>query len=204
FLLELLSRDEVQCGDVHNGWLDHLAANGAHLSRRHADVALVQAAIEAYDAQLSVEQAQFYASAVRGRPQVCMEIGHTVELRHRGHSYSIKTYRRGPQQYRMEVDGSRIDAEIERLGRFEYWLNVFGRRFHIVSVAEGLTYRIEVGGVAHKIDRDDGGVVHAPAPAVVISIAVKPGDTISAGDRLAVLEAMKMEMQVVAPFSGKV
>jgi acetyl/propionyl-CoA carboxylase alpha subunit/acetyl-CoA carboxylase carboxyltransferase component len=204
FLLELLSRDEVQCGDVHNGWLDHLAANGAHLSRRHADVALVQAAIEAYDAQLSVEQAQFYASAVRGRPQVRMEIGHTVELRHRGHSYLIKTYRRGPRQYRMEMDGSRIDVEIERLGRFEYWLNVFGRRFHVVSVAEGLTYRIEVDGVAHKIDRDDGGVVHAPAPAVVISIAVKPGDTVSVGDRLAVLEAMKMEMQVVAPFSGKV
>jgi acetyl/propionyl-CoA carboxylase alpha subunit/acetyl-CoA carboxylase carboxyltransferase component len=204
FLLELLSRDEVQRGDVHNGWLDHLAADGAHLSRRYADVALVQGAIEAYDAQLSVEQAQFCASAVRGRPQVRAEIGHTVELRHRGHSYSIKTCRRGPQHYHMEVDGSRIDAEIERLGQFEYWLNVFGRRFHVVSVTQGLTYRIEVDGVAHKIDRDDGGVVHAPAPAVVISIAVKPGDIVSAGDRLAVLEAMKMEMQVVAPFSGKV
>ena len=59
-------------------------------------------------------------------------------------------------------------------------------------------------GVSHRIDRDDGGIVHAPAPAVVVSIAVKPGDTVVAGDRLAVLEAMKMEMQVVAPFSGKV
>ena len=59
-------------------------------------------------------------------------------------------------------------------------------------------------GVSHRIDRDDGGVVHAPAPAVVVSILVKPGDTVAVGDRLAVLEAMKMEMQVVAPFSGKV
>ena len=104
----------------------------------------------------------------------------------------------------MEVDGSRIDAQIDRLGQFEYWLTVFGRRFHVVSVVQGLSYRIEVDGVSHRIDRDDGGVVHAPAPAVVVSIAVKPGDTVSVGDRLAVLEAMKMEMQVVAPFSGKV
>src|ERR1700751_2530023 len=41
-------------------------------------------------------------------------------------------------------------------------------------------------------------------PPVVVSITVKPGDVVSAGDRLAVLEAMKMEMKVVAPFSGKV
>ena len=58
--------------------------------------------------------------------------------------------------------------------------------------------------MSHRIDRDDGGVVHAPAPAVVVSIVVKPGDMVSIGDRLAVLEAMKMEMQVTAPFSGKV
>jgi acetyl/propionyl-CoA carboxylase alpha subunit/acetyl-CoA carboxylase carboxyltransferase component len=204
FLLELLNRDEVQRGEVDIEWLDRLAATGGHVSRLYADVALVQAAIEAYDAQFAVEQAQFYASAARGRPQVRNEAGHTVELRHRGHSYALKTRRLGPQRYRVELNGSGVDAQIDRLGRFECWLTVFGRRFHIVSVAHGLSYRIEVDGVSHQIDREDGGVVHAPAPAVVVSIAVKPGDVVLAGDRLAVLEAMKMEMRVVAPFSGKV
>src|ERR1039458_8920699 len=81
FLLELLNRDEVQRSDVHVGWLDHVAATGEHLSRRYADVALLQAAIEAYDAQLAVEQAQFYASAVRGRAQVrSRSEEHTSEL----------------------------------------------------------------------------------------------------------------------------
>ena len=167
-------------------------------------MALVQAAIESYDAQLAVEQTQFYASAVRGRPHVRSEVGRTAELRYRGNCYSPKTYRLGPQRYRVEANGSRIDAQIDRLGQFESRLTVFGRRFRIVSVVQGLSYRIEVDGVSHRIDRDDGGVVHAPAPAVVVSIAVKPGDTVAVGDRLAVLEAMKMEMQVVAPFAGKV
>ena len=204
FLTELLSREEVQSGAFDIGWLDRLASKGQHVSRKYAEVALVQAAIEACDSELRVEQAQFYASARRGRPQVRNEIGCTVELRNGEHSYSIKVHRLGLQHYRVEVDGSRIDARIERLGPFEYWLTAFGQRFHVVSVEQGPSYRIEVGGVSHKIDRDDGGVVRAPSPAVVVSIAVRPGDLVSTGERLAVLEAMKMEMQVVAPFSGKV
>jgi acetyl/propionyl-CoA carboxylase alpha subunit len=204
FLLDLLRRPEVQHAQVHVEWMDALAATGEHLSRRYADVALVQAAIEAYDAQLAVEQKQFYASAVRGRPQVGTEVGLTAELRYRGRSYSPKTYRLGPQRYRVEINGSRIDAEIDRLCQFECWLTVFGRRHRLVSIAQGLNYRIEVDGVSHQIDRDDGGVIHAPAPAVVVSVLVKPGDVVAAGDRLAVLEAMKMETQITAPFPGKV
>ena len=204
FLLELLNRPEVQRAEVDIGWLDRLAANGEHCSKRHADVALVQAAIEAYSAELGVEQTQFYASAVRGRPHVRSELGRTVELRCRGQGYSLRVFCLGPHQYRVEVDGSRIEALIHPLGRFEYWLTVFGRRFHVVSVVQGQNSRIEVDGVSHSIDRDDGGVVHAPGPSVVVSIAVKAGDTVSVGDTLAVLEAMKMEMAVVAPFSGKV
>ena len=89
FLLELLGRAEVKSGQVDIGWLDRLAANGEHLSKSYADVALVQAAIEAYDAELAVEQKQFYASALRGRPHVRSEVGRTVELRYRGHSYTL-------------------------------------------------------------------------------------------------------------------
>jgi acetyl/propionyl-CoA carboxylase alpha subunit/acetyl-CoA carboxylase carboxyltransferase component len=204
FLLDLVNRPEVQNAEVDIGWLDRLAANGEHYSRRHADVALLQAAIESYSAELAVEQTQFYASAVRGRPHVRNELGRTVELRYRGQSYSLRICCLGPHQYRLEVDGSRIEARIHPLGQFEYWLTVFGQRFHVVSVAQGLNYRIEVDGVSHSIDLDAGGVVHAPGPSVVVSIAVKPGDTVLVGDTLAVLEAMKMEMAVVAPFSGRV
>jgi len=204
FLLDLLNRSEVQNGQVDVGWLDRLAANGDHVCRKHADVALVQAAIDAYDTELAVEQAQFYSSAARGRPQVRSEIGRTLTLRHRGQLYSMKTHRLGPRDYRVEVGNTQVKAHIDRLGVYEGWLTAFGRRYRVVSVSEGARFRIEVEGVAHRVDRDDGGVVHAPMPAVVVSLAVKPGDTVAAGDRLCVLEAMKMETQVVAPLSGKV
>jgi acetyl/propionyl-CoA carboxylase alpha subunit/acetyl-CoA carboxylase carboxyltransferase component len=204
FLLSLLSRPELRAGQVDTGWLDELAVKGKHLCQQYADVALVQAAIEAYDAELAIEQSQFYASAARGRPQVRSDIGRAVALRYRGNLYPTRTYRLGPDRYRVEVSGTRIDAVIDRQGEFEYGLTVLGERFHIVSIAQGRNYRIEVNGISHGIDRDDGGIVHAPSPSVVVSIAVQPGDHVSLGDRLAVLEAMKMEMQVVAPFSGRV
>ncbi len=204
FLLDLLSRREVQDATADVGWLDRLAASGQHVSPRRADVALMQAAIEAYDSELAVEQEQFYASAVRGRPYVRNASGCRVELRYRAQSYSFHVCRLGPHQYRLEVDGVRIEAHVERLGEYEYWLTVWGKRFHIVSVAHGLTCRIEVDGASHQVDRDDGGIVRAPAPAVVVSIAVQPGDPVAAGDPVAVLEAMKMEMRVTAPFSGRV
>jgi acetyl/propionyl-CoA carboxylase alpha subunit/acetyl-CoA carboxylase carboxyltransferase component len=204
FLLDLLQREEVQRSTVDIGWLGRLAATGEHLSPRKAEAALVHAAIEVYESHLAVERTQFYASAVRGRPNLRSEVGRTVELRYRGNPYSFQVFRLSPQQYRLQIDGTRIDTHLDRLGQFEYWLTALGRHYNIVSVVQGLTHRIEVDGVSHQVDRDDGGIVHAPAPAVVVSIAVKPGDTVSAGDRLAVLEAMKLEMKVVAPFGGRV
>jgi acetyl/propionyl-CoA carboxylase alpha subunit/acetyl-CoA carboxylase carboxyltransferase component len=204
FLLELLRRPEVERGEVDVGWLDRLSANSEHISHRYAEAALVQAAIECYAAELSVEEKQFYAAALRGRPQVRNEIGRKVDLRYRGHSYSLQVRRLGLEQYRVESGGTGIDARIERLGDYEYWLTAFGQRSHVVSVVHGLRYHIEVNGVSHCIDRDDGGVVHAPAPAVVVSILAAPGEQVSAGQPLVVLEAMKMEMRVTAPFSGRI
>ena len=49
-----------------------------------------------------------------------------------------------------------------------------------------------------------GAELRSPAPAVVLSIHVKVGDRVEAGDRLALLEAMKTELPVVAPCAGVV
>jgi pyruvate carboxylase len=48
------------------------------------------------------------------------------------------------------------------------------------------------------------GEVGAPTPGVVTSIAVELNQTVQKGDRLLVLEAMKMQSTVYAPVAGKV
>ena len=204
FLIQLLERPEVQSSAVDIGWLDRLAVKNEHLSPRHAEIALAQAAIEADNTEFRAELAEFYGSAVRGRPAMRTEAGHRLELRYRGHSYSVAVHRLGLRQYRVEMDGVSLDAQLDPVARFEHWLTVLGKRYHVVSAEQESSYRIELDGVSHRVDRDDAGVVRAPSPAVVVSIAVKPGQMVDTGDRLAVLEAMKMEMEVTAPFPGEV
>jgi len=47
-------------------------------------------------------------------------------------------------------------------------------------------------------------MIVAPMPGIILSIAVKEGDEVNAGDSLLVLEAMKMENEIHAPQAGKV
>jgi urea carboxylase len=56
---------------------------------------------------------------------------------------------------------------------------------------------------AEAVQLPDGTVAaRAPLPANVWQVLVQPGDTVSAGDKLVVLEAMKMEIPITAPVAG--
>jgi biotin carboxyl carrier protein len=49
-----------------------------------------------------------------------------------------------------------------------------------------------------------GGSLVAPMPASVLRVDVATGDTVAAGQVVALLEAMKIQVQVVAPAAGTV
>jgi acetyl/propionyl-CoA carboxylase alpha subunit/acetyl-CoA carboxylase carboxyltransferase component len=202
FLLQLLDREEVRRHQVDVGWLDRQTATGEQLSDRHADIALLKAAIDVYDAEFEAEREQFFASALRLRPVVRAEAGRTVELRYRGHLYKFRVFKHSMEHYRIDVEGASFHVEVNPGGRFEHWLTYGGARYRVFSSIRGLTDLVEVDGAAHKISLDEAGNIRAFAPSVVVTIDVKPGDSVAAGERLALLEAMKMEMPILAPFAG--
>ena len=74
----------------------------------------------------------------------------------------------------------------------------------ILVVEKGQTYllrsRIDGTGQASAAD----GAILAPMPGKVIAVDVNEGQTVTAGQRLLVLEAMKMEHALAAPFDGVV
>jgi 3-methylcrotonyl-CoA carboxylase alpha subunit len=51
---------------------------------------------------------------------------------------------------------------------------------------------------------DEGGSVKAPMHGKLIAVFVQPGDKVEKGQRLAIVEAMKMEHVLVAPADGEV
>ena len=69
---------------------------------------------------------------------------------------------------------------------------------------QGADLLVEVHGVPHRITRDDGGFVRSHGPSVVVAIPVNEGDEVAEGDVVAVVESMKMETSLTAPFAGRV
>ena len=204
FLLTLLDRPELRASEVDVDWLDRLIVDGAHLSRAHAEVAVAQAAIEAYEAELALERARFYSTATRGRPEVGDEVGRCIKLTYGRERYEIRVRRLGPDRYRLEVGGHRIGVRVDHPGGGASRLIFPQRTYRIVSLTEGLAHLVEVDGIPHRVRRDGSGWIRAQAPAMVVSIDVAPGDEVEAGDRLVVVEAMKTEMAMVASFPGRV
>lgn len=49
-----------------------------------------------------------------------------------------------------------------------------------------------------------GGTIKSPLPGTVLTIMVKVGDTVKVGQKVMVLEAMKMENNIDSEFEGKV
>jgi biotin carboxyl carrier protein len=89
-------------------------------------------------------------------------------------------------------DGNRVERMFAAVAGDVTWI------FH-----EGVTYRIEAPA-ARRRGHQTHGSLSAPMPATVVSVKVAPGDAVSAGQTLIVLEAMKMELPVRAPGDGRV
>ena len=92
---------------------------------------------------------------------------------------------------------------------FEFPANAFHRAAFlkqggdILLQVNGREYRI-VEAAKQRKGGSNGGNLQAPMAGKIIQILVEPGDTVKAGDILLILEAMKMEQQILAPQDGVV
>ena len=110
--------------------------------------------------------------------------------------------------------GERLDTiEMAALGEGRAELLINGRLHDVafVTTADGLqftldgeTYTATVGQQGRTSGRHREQSMAAPMPGLVLKISVAPGDEVRKGDPLVVLEAMKMEHQIVAARDGRV
>jgi len=97
-------------------------------------------------------------------------------------------------------EGIRIHARARSLGsnRVEIWLG--GLPF-LFTVTPMRTEDIEVKGPTAGLK---SGEIHAIMPGRITSILVKPGEEVSVGTPLIILEAMKMQNEIVSHKTGRV
>ncbi|HOT56640.1 MAG TPA: carboxyl transferase domain-containing protein [Ornithinibacter sp.] len=209
FILDLLDQPEVIDGSADTGWIDRVRSQGRLVASEHSGVALVVAGIEAYEEAESVERTRLLHTSRGGRPQVQHDVGRAVDLKLRGTAYKVTVFRTGPARFRVAVADPTghtvtVDADFERGGPYASRIVVGGRSHRLVTAAHGAVQLVEVDGVTHRVSRDEGGVMRSPAPALVVATPVAVGDEVAAGAPVLVLESMKMETVLPAPFAGRV
>lgn len=101
----------------------------------------------------------------------------------------------------MSVGGNVYYAEVDKISDTLYKVKIDGETLE-VNVEEVVIKTTKTESVRYF---DTGQkVVKAMLPGTITKILVSPGDKVSAGDTLLILEAMKMENEIIALSSGVV
>lgn len=122
----------------------------------------------------------------------------------------------------IEVEGRRIEADVLRLPDGEVYSLLIDGRSHEVRVSpEGDGLEVSMRGatlpvvVRNPIEKallsvtkggasGDVETILAPMPGLVVSIKVAPGETVKPGQAVAIVEAMKMQNELVSRHGGEV
>ncbi|TXJ44070.1 biotin/lipoyl-binding protein [Brachyspira aalborgi] len=113
------------------------------------------------------------------------------------------------KQYKITVNGKLYDVSVEEVGEILGGVQASKTISTFVNKDNANTNNNNEKQISNKpqdsIPIDENAIsIKAPMPGTILSFNVSVGDTVSEGQVLAILEAMKMENELVSPASGKV
>jgi acetyl/propionyl-CoA carboxylase alpha subunit/acetyl-CoA carboxylase carboxyltransferase component len=204
WLAEVIEHPDYRKGGVDTTWLDRFEA-----ARERADdfaaPALVAAAILAYQRARARARLNFFTDPAQlAAARVPASQGQEIDLSFGGEQYRVRVFAVGSWRYRVHLDGRVAAATLREEGTNMARLQLGDRMYRVLYDLGDAVLRIEVEGRAFPFGSESAGQVRAAAPAMVVAIHVKPGDSVTAGQRLGLLEAMKMEVGFDAPVAGVV
>lgn len=220
FLVDLLQRPEVISGSADTGWLDRVGS--IQTAHPLGFEALCATAILVRREAIARAAAGFHEDVQDGIPwPIKTAPSEGISLSLRGQSATFEAHALGADRFLVGPSGSLFFATFTSRGPGQADLTLHTlaadrdvhapdggqaiARRHEVLFAHGKTgFALDVDGTTHRVELASGGKVAAPAPALVVALHVAEGDEVSVGMRLATLEAMKMEVPVIAKESGRI
>lgn len=119
--------------------------------------------------------------------------------------------------FNVSINGSDYNIEIKKIDEGQATVEVNGTAYDVsfetkrkVSKTPTLlrqpAYTTEVERPRKTAPPEEGKrrVIKAPLPGVILSVSAKEGDTVKAGQIVLMMEAMKMENNIVAPSDGTI
>lgn len=137
-----------------------------------------------------------------------------IELLHGDAATTVGATQQG-DGYVLLINGQTFAASMLALSDTERSVELGGRKLRAAVWGKDKTHEIFLGGDAwtvsvidrleHSGEGEEGAAgLLAPMPGKVIGLIASVGDTVAKGDKLLVLEAMKMEHTICAPADGTV
>ena len=124
----------------------------------------------------------------------------TYEITIAGRTVHVDAVKSGPTVYSMIEDGKQFEAMVDEKGAHGFDVLLGGRIFHLEALDERTKL---LAGSAHAV-ASGPQQVEAEMPGKVAAISAAVGDTVTEGQGVLVIEAMKMENEVPAPIGGLV
>ncbi len=115
------------------------------------------------------------------------------------------------------VDGRKLELDVHRISPQTFSLVAGGKSCLAHAVRRGRSVLVAIGADSFCLQEPEesgasvysntgqaeaGGTIKAPMPGLVIKVDVSEGTEVGPGDVLAVVEAMKMEHEMRAPFKA--
>lgn len=128
--------------------------------------------------------------------------------------YIIRTEKNGPHTFNMSFENTSC-AVSGSLNGNDLIATINGHRQTAV-VVEGVNtislftdggsfeFTPRIADLGEEVEFDNGSGFKAPMNGTIVDILVKAGETVSAGDTLVIMEAMKMEHAIKAPVDGSI
>jgi acetyl/propionyl-CoA carboxylase alpha subunit len=137
-----------------------------------------------------------------------------INYEHENNVYNVTIERKG-EKYFITYDNSEYIAEAEEIKPGQLKIKI-GNKIIKSIITEGDKEKfVFVDGEVFKVKpvqltgmkkekRKEQGDLSSPISGRVVSVKVKNGDSVKKGDILMVIEAMKMEYLIRAPYNGKI
>ena len=129
-----------------------------------------------------------------------------------GQTFEFDTLKRGDDLV-ISVDGRELTATVRHVDHNEAVLDLNGRRITLKRHRSGQKRQLWVNGRTLSYERlqeqggsaaEGGGTLSAEIPAIVSQILVEIGQDVTSGEKLILLESMKMVIPLIAPADGTV
>lgn len=139
------------------------------------------------------------------------------KLWHGDREFRLKIRQNGNERYRIELDDTGHDVEVEPISRDEFVLKIDGRVFDVIVADNCEGHSVYINGKCIPIrnksvldllsgQKADSGQrdVKTSMPGRIVNILVREGAVVEEGQPVLILEAMKMQNEIKSPRPGRI